>query len=113
MERATRVPSLIEGFKNSDALTSETSVPVSVWSSAKGVMQNDGAACRMNGKTIYGKIATPILAFAQMADFVVVQTISSVFTVSNEDFFGAPVGFALLNEDGETLLNEDGNTLTT
>lgn len=113
MERASRVREQVEGFKGANELTSETSTPSAVWTSAKGVIPNNGTASRMNGKAAYAKISNRILAFSQLADFIIVQTISSVFTVSNADFFGSQEGYALLNEDGDTLLNEDGDTLTT
>lgn len=87
MERETRIPQLIQPFQGSDRLASETTTPEGVWSQANGVIKLEGAATRMNGKTAYDNAETPILAFAQLGDFIIVQTTGTVRTVLNSDFF--------------------------
>lgn len=95
-----------------DALSSETSVVDSVWNRASGVLQYEGASNRINGKAAFAYPGFAILGFTQLADFIIIQGASQVFTITNTEFFGS-TGDTITNEDGDPITTEDDETLTT
>lgn len=101
MERESLLDSDKQHFQGSDELTSKTSVQRNVWSLAAGVLLQEGAAQRMNGKVTVGKSNEAVLNFSQIGDLVIVQ------------FSGHVSAFGLnLFDQLDYLTDQSGNFLT-
>jgi len=89
MERETNNDGddIIAGFDGADYLTSPTSTGESKWSTAMGVSDTQDSAFRDAGKSLVGRGASPVLGFAQLGTYIIIQKAGTVEAIAEADFF--------------------------
>lgn len=110
-ERSSSYPEQGEGFNTLERISSKTSQPQGAWYEATNLMRVEAAAQRMYGKQSLGKEDEAVLGFSFVGQYIIIQLLTSVIALTQQEFFHIPE--LIINEDGDYLTTEGGDRLTT